>query len=73
MTKLYNNENYEIVTGFCDDYERDGYWIVNKVTGITEVQCMLWPQAKNYAQQLNRSIIEDELDLIDTPNIATLQ
>lgn len=55
---IYENNNYKVVVGSGIDYEVDHYLVINKNTGVVEVETRLYPQAILYSNQLDEGLSE---------------
>jgi len=57
---IYESENYKVVIGNGADYEGEHYLVINKRTGVVEVESRLYPQSVAYCDQLSDSLDEME-------------
>ena len=51
-------ENYTLTTGYSENYKQDLYQLINKHTGIIEVETSVFAQAYEALQQLDDSFID---------------
>lgn len=55
---IHNNNNYTIVVGKSAEHDKACYHVINKHTGVVEVEVSILPQAIQYADELDAKLFE---------------